>query len=80
MIGQPEILWPVTPDAAEHDRRSIYQLRRRTFQVPAMEMFDQPDGTQTCPLRHESISTPQTLAMLNSEFIAAAPDSFRLLA
>ena len=34
----------VTPDAAEHTRRSIYILQRRTFQQPMAQAFDGPDG------------------------------------
>jgi hypothetical protein len=71
MIGQPDVLWPVTPHASEHSRRSIYLIRRRTFQQPLLAAFDQPDGVLSCSRRNESVTAPQALAMLNSQFVIA---------
>jgi Protein of unknown function (DUF1553)/Protein of unknown function (DUF1549)/Planctomycete cytochrome C len=69
IIGKPEEAWPVTPNPAEHRRRSIYMLTRRTFQQPMAEAFDTPDGVLTCPRRNESTTAPQSLALLNSRFM-----------
>ena len=69
IIGRPDNAWMVTPDAAEHTRRSIYLLQRRTFQQPMFEAFDAPDGVLSCPRRNESTTAPQSLAMLNSRFM-----------
>src|SRR5204862_339353 len=69
MIGKPEEAWPVTADPAEHRRRSVYMLARRTFQQPMSEAFDTPDGVLTCPRRNESTTAPQSLALLNSRFM-----------
>lgn len=69
IIGKPENAWVVTPDPAEHTRRSIYMLVRRTFQQPMAEAFDTPDGVQSCPRRNESTTAPQSLALLNSRFM-----------
>jgi len=68
MIGSPQNAWMVSPDASEHDRRTIYLLSRRTFQQPMAQAFDGPDGVLTCPRRNESTTAPQSLAMLNSGF------------
>ncbi|MES1256875.1 MAG: PSD1 and planctomycete cytochrome C domain-containing protein [Acidobacteriota bacterium] len=68
MIGNPASAWMVTPDATEHQRRSVYLLSRRTFQQPMAQAFDGPDGVLTCPRRNESTTAPQSLALLNSGF------------
>jgi hypothetical protein len=68
IIGKPETAWMVTPDPTEHVRRSVYLLKRRTFQQPMMEAFDAPDGVLTCSRRNESTTAPQSLALLNSRF------------
>jgi hypothetical protein len=69
IIGRPENAWMVSPDSNEHRRRSIYLLRRRTFQQPMMEAFDAPDGVLSCSRRNESTTAPQSLALLNSRFM-----------
>jgi hypothetical protein len=69
LIGKPENNWVVTPDAEEHNRRSIYMLQRRTFQQPMFEAFDSPDGVLSCPRRNESTTAPQSLALLNGDFM-----------
>ena len=69
IIGKAENSWLVTPDASQHDRRTIYMISRRTFQQPIFEAFDSPDGVQSCPRRNESTTAPQSLALLNSRFM-----------
>ena len=68
MIGNPASNWSVSPDAAEHNRRTIYTLQRRTFQQPMAQAFDGPDGVLPCPRRNESTTAPQSLALLNGGF------------
>ena len=58
--------WPVTQDAAEHDRRSVYLLVRRTFAYPMFSSFDPPELMTSCPRRMQTIVPAQALAMLNS--------------
>jgi hypothetical protein len=60
--------WSVSPDPAEHVRRTIYTLQRRTFQQPMAQVFDGPDGVAPCPRRNESTTAPQSLSLLNSGF------------
>jgi hypothetical protein len=69
IIGRPENAWVVSPDPAEHTRRSIYMVHRRTFQQPMLEAFDSPDGVLSCSRRNESTTAPQSLALLNSGFM-----------
>jgi hypothetical protein len=58
--------WPVTPDASEHARRSIYLLVRRTFAYPLFSAFDPPDVMTSCARRLPTIVPTQALALLNS--------------
>jgi len=44
MIGRADSSWVVTADAAQHNRRGIYLLQKRTFRLPMMETFDAPAG------------------------------------
>lgn len=60
--------WPVTKDASEHDRRSVYLFARRNLRFPMFEVFDRPDALESCGLRHESTTAPQALTQFNSEF------------
>jgi hypothetical protein len=69
IIGGAESAWPVSPDPAEHFRRSIYLLSRRTFTQPMFAAFDKPDGIASCSRRSESTTAPQSLTLLNSEFM-----------
>ncbi|MDZ4697268.1 MAG: PSD1 and planctomycete cytochrome C domain-containing protein [Deltaproteobacteria bacterium] len=67
--GRPEDSWPVTPDPEEYARRSVYLLNLRTFRPPMFDAFDAPDGLASCPRRHESTTAPQSLTLLNSDFM-----------
>jgi hypothetical protein len=57
--------WAVTPDPAEHSRRSVYLIAKRNFRLPLMEVFDAPDTQVSCPRRESSTHAPQALEMLN---------------
>jgi hypothetical protein len=59
--------WAVTPDAAEHERRSIYLLAKRNLRLPFMEVFDAPDLQISCARRESSTHAPQALELLNGE-------------
>jgi hypothetical protein len=60
--------WKVTPNSAEHNRRSIYIFARRNLRYPILDVFDRPDANASCPSRNRSTTAPQSLLMLNSEF------------
>ena len=57
--------WTVTPDAREHDRRSVYLLAKRNLRLPFVEVFDQPDAQTSCPRREVSTHALQALELLN---------------
>jgi hypothetical protein len=57
--------WAVTPDAREHDRRSVYLLAKRNLRLPFLEAFDQPDAQTSCPRRAASTHPLQALELLN---------------
>jgi hypothetical protein len=59
--------WDVTPDAADHSRRSLYLFVRRNLRFPLFEAFDRPDTNASCPRRNRSTIAPQALVLLNSE-------------
>ncbi len=58
--------WPVTKDVAEHTRRSVYVLVRRTFLHPLMASFDPPEVMTSCPRRMQTVVPAQALTLLNS--------------
>jgi hypothetical protein len=58
--------WPVTKNAAEHTRRSVYLLVRRTFVYPLFAAFDPPETLTSCPRRVPTVVPAQALALLNS--------------
>jgi len=58
--------WPVTKDAAEHTRRSVYLLVRRTFTYPMFSPFDPPELMTSCARRMQTIVPTQALTLLNS--------------
>ncbi|MDQ2901262.1 MAG: DUF1553 domain-containing protein, partial [Acidobacteriota bacterium] len=61
-------MWPVTSDASEHNRRSIYLFVKRSFRLPILDTFDAPDSTESCPRREASTVAPQALSLMNSEW------------
>ena len=63
-------LWPVTSDPAQHRRRSLYLLNKRTVRLPMLAAFDQPDTMTSCPQRTASTHALQALSLLNSEFMS----------
>ena len=58
--------WPVTKDVAEHTRRSVYLLVRRTFVYPLFAAFDPPELMTSCPRRAPTVEPTQALTLLNS--------------
>lgn len=61
--------WPVSSDARERHRRSVYIFVKRNLRYPLFSVFDAPDGNETCALRHQSINAPQALTLLNSKIV-----------
>lgn len=69
--------WTVTPEIADHYRRSIFVFARRNLRFPIFEAFDRPDANASCPRRGNSTTAPQSLLLLNSP---ATLDASRRLA
>jgi uncharacterized protein DUF1553/uncharacterized protein DUF1549 len=67
--GEPDGLWNVTPDKAQHTRRSIYLFNKRNVRLPLFEAFDQPDSLNSCAFRPVSIFAPQALILMNAPFV-----------
>jgi hypothetical protein len=60
--------WQVTPDPAQHNRRSVYLIAKRNLKLPFLEVFDAPDTLVSCPRRESSTHSPQALELLNGSF------------
>jgi len=57
--------WQVTPGAGEHNRRSVYLIAKRNWQLPFFQVFDQPPLQVSCPRREASTHALQALELLN---------------
>ena len=60
--------WRVTPNPAQHDRRSVYLIAKRNLRLPFLEVFDAPDTLVSCPRRESTTHAPQVLELLNGTF------------
>lgn len=67
LLYKPE-QWRVSPDTAQHHRRSIYLIAKRNLRLPFMETFDAPTLQSSCARRDASTHAPQALELLNGEF------------
>lgn len=67
--GEPDNLWPVTPDPRQHVRRSLYLLRKRNVRLPLFVVLDQPDRMTPCAAREQSVHALQALTLMNSDFM-----------
>ena len=74
--GEPDNLWPVTPDPSEHTRRSLYLLNKRSVRLPMLANFDQPDTMTSCPIRPTSTHALQSLSLFNSDFMQQQATAF----
>ena len=69
--------WTVSEEEEDHRRRSIYIFARRNLRYPLFDLFDSPALAESCARRQSSTTAPQSLALLNSEFVS---DSAKRLA
>jgi hypothetical protein len=60
-------IWPVSPNPADRNRRSLYVFIRRNLRYPFFEAFDRPDTNASCPRRPVTTIAPQALSLLNSK-------------
>ncbi len=66
---EPDNLWPVTPDARQHTRRTLYLLHKRNVRLPLLVAYDAPDLMSSCGARSASVHALQSLTLMNSEFM-----------
>jgi hypothetical protein len=59
-------IWPVSAQASDRNRRSLYVFIRRNLRYPFFEAFDRPDTNASCPRRATTTIAPQALSLLNS--------------
>jgi hypothetical protein len=68
--------WPVSSDPADYMRRSVYLYVKRSFRLPLLETFDEPDSAASCARREVSTVAPQALALMNDKFMLAQAHEF----
>jgi hypothetical protein len=68
--------WRVTRNPAEHTRRSVYLLVRRTFVYPLFAAFDPPELMASCDRRLQTVVPTQALTLLNSPLARAQSAAF----
>jgi hypothetical protein len=59
--------WNVTPNAAEHNRRSIYVFIRRNIPYPMLEVFDMASSQLVHSKRDVTTTAPQALTLINDD-------------
>src|SRR5258706_10754609 len=64
------------PMNGEEFRRSLYIQMRRSRPLGMLETFDLPRMEPNCELRNASTVAPQSLAMMNGEFVLAQSKFF----
>jgi hypothetical protein len=57
-------------------RRSLYIQARRSLPLSVLEAFDAPTMTPNCDRRASSTVAPQSLMMMNNDFIIAQSEAF----
>ena len=68
--------WPVSPGAADRDRRSVYVAVRRNLRYPLLAQFDAPDASEVCARRFATTTAPQALMLLNDKIVLDIARSF----
>ncbi|MFM8292227.1 MAG: PSD1 and planctomycete cytochrome C domain-containing protein [Planctomycetia bacterium] len=64
--GQVKQAWPESRGPDRH-RRAVYTFRFRATPVPALSVFDAPDGSLACTRRGRSNTPLQALTLLNDK-------------
>lgn len=67
--SRPGAGWPVSPNAEDHFRRSIYVHVKRSLRHQMLADFDQADTDTSCAVRFTTTVPTQALTMLNSSFV-----------
>ncbi len=58
------------------NRRSMYLLSRRRYNLSLLEAFDQPELTSNCTRRTSSAVVSQSLTLLNDDFVIDEASAF----
>jgi Protein of unknown function (DUF1553)/Protein of unknown function (DUF1549)/Planctomycete cytochrome C len=61
--------WPDSLDPNEQTRRGVYVYVKRSFAFPMFKTFDAPDSSLSCERRQNTTVAPQSLTLMNDEFI-----------
>jgi hypothetical protein len=67
---------PVLPMHGEEFRRSVYVQARRTRPLALLDTFDAPAMDPNCTARASSTVAPQSLMLMNSDFIVTQAGCF----
>ncbi|MBI3209374.1 MAG: DUF1553 domain-containing protein [Candidatus Solibacter usitatus] len=69
--------WPGKPDSDTSTwRRSVYVFSKRSIPLPMLDVFDKPDGVQSCARRNRSTIAPQALILMNNSFVRIQAGKF----
>jgi Protein of unknown function (DUF1553) len=60
--------WKADQKIEDQERRSIYVFAKRNMRFPMFDAFDLPDMHNSCARRTQTITAPQALLLLNSDF------------
>jgi len=60
----------------EGNRRSVYVQARRTLPLAMLEAFDAPTMVPNCEIRNNSTVTPQSLLLMNNDFVVEQSEMF----
>ena len=75
-LGPTAGKWPVSKEAAERNRRSVYVFVKRNLRYPLFDVYDAPDSSESCARRHVSTNAPQALMLLNSKLVLDQAQAF----
>jgi hypothetical protein len=87
-MGGPPVLLAARPDGlvvvdesklkrpADANKRSVYLLSRRAYNLSLLTVFDRPLFAVNCPKRDASVIPLQSLTMLNDKFVADEAEHF----
>ncbi len=74
--GAGRFLSPIGSVGDEAFRRSVYIQARRSLPLGMLETFDAPEMTPNCECRTSSTVTPQSLLLMNSDFVTKQSEVF----
>ncbi len=73
--SKPGLGWEISPEG-EQDRRSVYTFVKRSMLSPALDVFDYSNTAQPLGERPVTTVAPQSLMLLNDDFMQQQAASF----